>query len=291
MEEKVWLVTGSSSGFGKEICKEALKKGDFVIATARKTETLNDLVEEFGHKVLTISLDVTNQQSINEAKEKAISWKDKIDVLVNNAGIGSVGSLEELNKEETRKIVGSLEELNKEETRKIFDVNVFGLVETTRAFLPQFRKQKSGTIVNISSVVGHATRPGFGAYAASKHAVEALSESLSEEVKPLGIKVLIVEPGAFKTSFVGQNMIESEQIEDYNPIIQPTREFMKIFNDVAKGDPNKAAKAIIQVVNNDDDTLRLPLGNDSIDWIKQSLDQRIQQSTQNEDISRGTDFE
>ena len=204
------------------------------------------------------------------------AWKDKIDVLVNNAGIGPVGALEEL---------------NKEETRKIFDVNVFGVIEVTRAFLPKLREQKSGTIVNISSVVGHATRPGFGAYAASKHAIEALSESLSEEVKNLGIKVLIVEPGAFKTSFVGQNMVESEQIEDYNPIIQPTREFMKIFNEVAKGDPKKAAKVIVEVVNKNDDTLRFPIGNDSIDWIKDSLNQRVEQSRKNEELSGSTDFD
>lgn len=276
MEEKVWLVTGSSSGFGKEICKEALEKGDYVIATARKTETLEDLKQISEDRLLTLELDVTNQDSINSCKEKALAWKDKIDVLVNNAGIGSVGALEEL---------------NKEETRKIFDVNVFGVIEVTRAFLPKLREQKSGTIVNISSVVGHATRPGFGAYAASKHAIEALSESLSEEVKNLGIKVLIVEPGAFKTSFVGQNMVESEQIEDYNPIIQPTREFMKIFNEVAKGDPKKAAKVIVEVVNKNDDTLRFPIGNDSIDWIKDSLNQRVEQSRKNEELSRSTDFD
>jgi len=276
MEEKVWLVTGSSSGFGKEICKEALEKGDYVIATARKTDTLNDLVEEFGDKVLALELDVTNQDSINECKEKALAWKDKIDVLVNNAGIGSVGALEEL---------------NKENTKKIFDVNVFGVIEVTRAFLPKFREQKSGTIVNISSVVGHATMPGFGAYAASKHAVEGISESLAGEIKHLGIKVLIVEPGAFRTSFVGHNMVESEKIEDYNPALEQTRGMMANFNQIAKGDPNKAAKVIIEVVNKNDDTLRLPLGNDSIDWITQSLNGRLEQISKNEELTRSTDVD
>ena len=276
MEEKVWLVTGSSSGFGKEICKEALSKGDYVIATARNTDSLNDLKEISEDKLLTLELDVTNQDSINECKEKALAWKDKIDVLVNNAGIGGIGALEEL---------------SKEDTKKIFEVNVFGLIETTRAFLPKLRKQKSGTIVNISSVVGHATRAGFGAYAASKHAVEAISESLFEEVKPLGIKVIIVEPGAFKTSFVGHNMIESTAIEDYSPSLTPTREFMKMFNEVAKGDPNKAAKVIIEVVNKNDDTLRLPLGNDSIDWITQSLNGRLEQISKNEELTRSTDVD
>lgn len=276
MEEKVWLITGSSSGFGKELCKEILKNGDYCIATARKTEDLEDLKEISQDKLLTLSLDVTNQESINQAKEQAINWKNKINVLINNAGIGGLGALEEF---------------SMENARKIFEVNVFGLMETTKAFLPKFREQKSGTIVNISSVVGNATMPGFSSYAGSKHAVEAISESLSEEVKHLGIKVIIVEPGAFRTSFGGHNMMIAESIEDYNPALNQMQGFMENFEQMAKGDPNKAAKAIIQVVNNNDNTLRFPVGNDSIDWMINSLENRIAQASQNEDLTRGTDFD
>ncbi len=276
MEQKVWLITGSSSGFGKELCKEVLKKGDYCIATARKTEDLEDLKEISQDKLLALSLDVTNQQSINEAKEKAVAWKDRIDVLINNAGIGGIGALEEF------KI---------EDTRKMFEVNVFGLMETTKAFLPKFREQKSGTIVNISSVVGNATMPGFSSYAGTKHAVEAISESLAEEVKPLGIKVIIVEPGAFRTSFGGHNMMISDSIEDYSPSLAQMKGFLENFEQMAKGDPNKAAKAIIQVVENNDNTLRFPVGSDSIDWMINSLENRIAQASQNEELTRGTDFD
>ncbi|MDD9954460.1 MAG: oxidoreductase [Candidatus Woesearchaeota archaeon] len=272
----IWLITGSSTGFGYEIAKKALSEGHFVVATARKKEALQALVDEFGEKVLPLALDVTNTASITAAKDAALAWKGHIDVLVNNAGIGQVGAVEET---------------SDDIYKKLFAVNVFGLVDVTKAFLPHMREKKNGHILNFSSVAGLLVMPGFGPYCATKHAVEALSETLAAEVAPLGIKVTIVEPGAFRTNFVGGgNLMQSEISDDYKATVAPTRDMLENMKEHAAGDPAKLAAAVVDIAQQEQPPLRLPMGVDAMDWLGPRMDAMKEMLFANEELSRSTNF-
>jgi NAD(P)-dependent dehydrogenase (short-subunit alcohol dehydrogenase family) len=256
-DTKVWLITGSSTGFGRSLAEAVLAKGYRLVATARKPEQLDDLVATYPDTAKAVRLDVTNPQEAQQAVSAAIDAFGRIDVLVNNAGYGTMGAVEELSDD----IV-----------RKQFETNVFGALEMMKAVLPHLRQQRSGYILNLSSVGGFVAFPGAGIYCATKFALEALSESLAQEVASLGIKVIIVEPGAFRTDFNGRSLVLSEtQIEDYASVIGGFRQWLQDMDGKQPGDPNKAAQAMIQAVESDEPPLRLALGADAVDAIDHKL--------------------
>jgi len=254
---KVWLITGSSTGFGRSLTEAVLKKGDLVIATARKPEQLDDLVQQYPDTAKAVRLDVTNLQEAHEAVNAAITAFDRIDVLVNNAGYGSLGALEEL---------------DDATIRQQFETNVFGMLNVTRSALPIMRRQRSGHILNISSIGGFVGFAGVGAYNGSKFALEGLSEALAQEVAHLGIRVTIVEPGAFRTDFNGRSLVIPEQrIDDYT---ESSGKFLAWALDVdgqQPGDPDKAAQAMIQAVESENPPLRLVLGADAVNLMETKL--------------------
>jgi NAD(P)-dependent dehydrogenase (short-subunit alcohol dehydrogenase family) len=254
-ENRVWLITGTSSGFGRAITDAALARGDRVIATARNTNALDDLAGEARAHV--VALDVLDGDQREAAVAEAIERFGRIDVLVNNAG---------------RTQVGAVEETTDDELRFLFELHFFAPVALTRAVLPQMRKQGSGSIVQMSSVGGQVTAPGFSAYCATKFALEGLTETLRDEVAPFGIRTLIVEPGAFRTGlFRPGSAYESAEMPEYAGTVGPTREYVRGGHLAQPGDPAKAAAAIIEVLDADEPPLRLVLGTDAIGNIEQKL--------------------
>ncbi len=255
---KVWLITGSSTGFGRSLTEAVLKHGDRVVATARKPEQLNELVDQYPETAKAFRLDVTNPQNISEVVDFALLTFGQIDVLVNNAGYGTMGAIEEV---------------SDEAIQRQFDTNVFGALKMMRAVLPLMRKQRSGHILNLSSVGGFVSFGATGIYCGTKFALEALSEALSKEVESLGIKVTIVEPGAFRTDFNGRSLAAPEQpIDDYAPITGPFLNWLQEMDGKQPGDPDKAAQAMIKVVESDNPPLRLALGADAVSAIEAKLE-------------------
>lgn len=257
-EKRVWFITGSSTGFGRELAEELLENGHKVIATARKTEAIADLVEKYPETARALRLDVTKNDEIKQAIADSIEAFGRIDVLVNNAGYGSMGAIEEF---------------DESQIRRQFDTNFFGAVNVLREALPQLREQKSGHIVNVSSVGGFVSFPSAGIYCASKFALEAVSESLAGELASSGIKVTIVEPGAFRTNF---NAGALDVAANLRPeIYETTTQFLGWLRDndgKQPGDPRKAAQAIIKAVESENAPLRLPLGEDAIQTIEGELE-------------------
>ncbi|AGL19298.1 oxidoreductase [Actinoplanes sp. N902-109] len=249
---RVWLITGCSAGFGRELVLAALAAGDRVLATARDPRRLDDLVRAGAGRVRAAALDVTDEDAVAAAVERAVAEFGRIDVVVNNAGHGSVGAVEEL---------------TMTELRALMEVMFFGAVAVTKAVLPRLRAQGSGTIVQISSMGGQLSMPGFGAYCAAKFALEGLSEALAAEVAPLGIRVLIVEPGAFRTEFGGSRMHRSRALAAYAETVGPTRAAVDAMAGSQPGDPAKAAQAIVEVLDSPQPPLRLALGGDAVDAI------------------------
>ncbi|WP_328702344.1 oxidoreductase [Alicyclobacillus suci] len=254
---RVWLITGASRGLGNAIAQAALDLGDAVVATSRNpVATANSLIGQ-ANQLLSLAMDVTDKQQIASAVQSAIAHFGRIDVLVNNAGYG---------------LMGAVEEVSDEEARAVFDTNVFGLLAVTRAVLPILREQRSGHIVNISSVAGVAAGVGSGIYAATKFAVEGFSEALSAEVAPLGIHVSLVEPGQFRTDFLADSLKLAEKtIPDYDETAGQVVRALKERNGKQAGHPGKAAAAIIQLVQSERPTLRLPLGVDCLERMERKL--------------------
>lgn len=243
---KVWLITGCSTGFGRALALEALQQGNKVGVSARKMEDIQDIVEKFPDTALAIKLDVTDDKEIASATKTMTEHFGTIDVLVNNAGIG---------------YFGAIEESEDKEVRRMFDINVFGLANMTKEVLPIMRKQRSGHIVNIASIGGLVGFPGVGFYNATKFAVDGLSESLSKEVAPLGIKVTIVAPSGFRTDWAGRSANNSNVvIEDYNVTAGANKATIRGMSGNQPGDPLKAAEAIVAAVNDANPPLRLLLG-------------------------------
>ncbi|MET8504179.1 oxidoreductase [Streptomyces sp. SBR177] len=256
---KVWLITGANSGFGRAFTEAAVAAGDVVVAAARRVGTLDDLVAAHPDQVHPVTLDVTDTAAIERVVAEVAERHGRIDVLVNNAG---------------RTHVGSVEETGDAELRSLFDLHVFGPAALTRAVLPHMRARRSGAIVQLSSVGGQGSLPGFGAYSATKFALEGLSEALAAEVKPLGIHVLIVEPGAFRTSLFGAGKsLSADTIPDYAETVGATRAFVEGGDGTQAGDPAKAAAAVLTALDAEHPPLRLALGADSIDMIHAHLDQ------------------
>jgi NAD(P)-dependent dehydrogenase (short-subunit alcohol dehydrogenase family) len=275
--DKVWLITGSSTGLGRALAQAVLERGYHLVATARQPEQLKELSDRYPDRVTTIALDVTNAQSIQQAVEAALSAYDRIDVLVNNAGYGTLGAIEEV---------------SDDDIKRQFDTNLFGALNLTRAVLPTMREQQSGHILNISSVGGVASAAGIGIYSATKFALEGLSEALAQEVKPLGIKVTIIEPGAFRTDFRGRSLVvPTHTISDYAETSYKTMQRTQANNGNQPGDPSKAAAAIIQVVESENPPLRLALGEDSVNIITQKLESMKVELEAWKNVSMSTGFE
>ena len=275
MNPKTWLITGCSTGFGKTLTEELLNTDANVVATARDVTKLEHLGEIRDTGLLTLPLDVTHPESIQRAVEKAHEHFGHIDVLVNNAGYG---------------LVGAVEECSPESIRRVFETNVFGLITVTQAVLPIMRSQKSGCIVNFSSIQGVLVSPGLSVYAATKHAVEGLSDGLSQELAHLGIKVIIVEPGPFRTDFAGRSLDTQSAISDYEKSVRPMRSRLSQINGTQPGDPIKAAKILIEMVNQDHPPLRLPLGNITIDRVKDKISKWAKEIEDIEATARSADY-
>lgn len=243
---KIWFITGISSGLGKALAQTVIGKGDFVIGTFRNQSQADNFNSLHQDKSFALTLDISKPNEIKRAVKLVTDKFGKIDVLVNNAGYG---------------LAGAIEETSTEETREIFEANFFGTLNLTQTFLPIFRQQKSGHIIQISSHGGFKAFAGFGIYNASKFALEGFSEALAQEVAPFGIKVTIVEPGPFRTSFAGNGFKLAEHtIADYNTTAGVFREKIKGVDGKQEGDPNKAAAAIYDITKLDKAPLRLPLG-------------------------------
>jgi NAD(P)-dependent dehydrogenase (short-subunit alcohol dehydrogenase family) len=253
-DRRVWLITGASSGFGRAITQAALARGDSVAAGARTADAFGDLPEG----VHPLSLDVTNADQREAAVAETIERFGRVDVLVNNAG---------------RTQVGAVEETTDEELRSLFELHFFAPAALTRLVLPHMRRQGGGAIVQMSSVGGQVTAPGFGAYCATKYALEGVTETLRDEVAGFGIRTLIVEPGAFRTGlFRPGAAYESEAMPEYADTVGPTRAYVRENDGLQPGDPVKAAQAILIALDADEPPLRLVLGADAIGNIERRLE-------------------
>lgn len=269
---RVWLISGCSSGFGRELVRAALAAGDRVMATARRPETLADLAEAGGDRVSTAAMDVTDPASVRAAVDATLAVFGRIDVLVNNAGVS---------------VIGAVEETPVEYLRSMFDVNYFGAVQLTQAVLPVMREQGNGTIVVMSSIGGLITFPGLSGYNATKHALKSLGEALSLELTPLGIRVMVVEPGMFRTQFS-----TSLQWTPENPAYHATsgelRQMVKNVVGQEPNDPVKGAAAIVKVLESENPPLHFLLGEDAIDGLHQHNEALLADVATWESLSRTT---
>jgi NAD(P)-dependent dehydrogenase (short-subunit alcohol dehydrogenase family) len=274
--KKVWFITGSSTGFGLELAQQLLAAGEQVVATARRPEQLADLAEANPEHALVTALDVNDAASVKAAVDAAIARFGRVDVLINNAGYG---------------LAGAVEEATEEEYMPVFETNVFGLIRLTRALLPQLRKQRSGTVVNLSSIGGLIGSPGWAYYNATKFAVNGFSEGLAAELAPLGIHVMVVEPGPFRTDFLGRSGVEAEaRITDYDATAGKTREYFHTQAGKQKGDPVRAAAAIIAAVEAPEPPKHLLLGQLALTRFRKRLEDWKTELDRWESTTVGADF-
>jgi NAD(P)-dependent dehydrogenase (short-subunit alcohol dehydrogenase family) len=273
----VWFITGASRGFGLEIAREALSRGDSVVATARNPQSVLDALPDAGDRLAAVALDVSDAEQTRAAVDTAIARFGRIDVLVNNAGRG---------------LLGAIEEVSDEEVRAVFDVNVFGLLSVTRAVLPHMRAQRSGVIINLSSVGGFVVWPGWGAYSATKFAVEAFSEAMTHELAPLGIRAIAVEPGPFRTDFLASSSlaVAANEIEDYAASGGAARQWASETNNAQDGDPVKAAKIIVDLASRSDLPERIQLGAGAFNDVADKLERTAKDQAQWRSISLSTDY-
>ena len=258
VDNKVWFITGCSTGFGRELAKMVLDRGYRAVVTARDAAKVEDIAAPYGDRALVLPLDVTDAVEVNAAIKSAEQHFGGIDVLVNNAGVG---------------YFGAVEESDDAEVRRMFEINFFGLSAMTRAALPGMRKRRKGHIVNLSSIGGLRSFPSLAYYHATKYAVEGFSESLALEVAPLGIKVTIVEPSGFRTDWAGRSAAEARnRIADYAPTAGKNRESIRGYSGKQPGDPVRAAAAIIAAVESPDPPLRLLLGKAALNGARGKLD-------------------
>lgn len=254
---KLFFITGVSSGFGQALAVEALKSGHRVIGTLRNRDALEQFQKIDSGNALGVLLDVTDEEHVKSVIDKLEADVGAIDVLVNNAGYGHEGLLEE----------SSLDDL-----RKQFDVNVFGAVAVIKAMLPYMRKRRSGHIINITSMGGIVTFPGLSFYHGSKFALEGISETLAKETKGFGIHVTAVEPGAFRTNWAGRSMVRAPRtVADYDELFAPIRKAREERNGRQAGDPVKAALAILDIVESQNPPVHLLLGSDAVKFVKEKL--------------------
>ncbi|MFI6868312.1 oxidoreductase [Nocardia sp. NPDC050406] len=276
-EQKVWFITGASSGFGLALTEAAIAAGDTVVAAVRRPEALAELVAAHPDRVDPVRLDVTDAARIPEVVADVLARHGRIDVLVNNAG---------------RTLVGAVEETTDAELRDLFELHFFGPATLIRTVLPAMRERRTGAIVNLSSMGGQLSFAGFSAYSATKFALEGLSEALLDEVSDFGIKVLVVEPGSFRTNLFGKG---AAHFSTPNPVyaekVGSTRDFVQGGDGTQAGDPAKAAAAILTALNAPTTPLRLPLGSDAVDAITGHLESVRTELTQWEKLARDTNFD
>jgi NAD(P)-dependent dehydrogenase (short-subunit alcohol dehydrogenase family) len=246
---KIWLVTGSSRGLGRELAEAVLAAGHQLVATARKPEQLDDLVERYGDQVRAVALDVTEPAAARAAVQHAVDAFGRLDVLVNNAGYADITSIEDFTEDDFRAQI---------------DTNFYGVFNVTRAALPAMRQQGSGHIVQISSIGGRLGVPGLSAYQAAKWAVGGFSEVLAKEVAHLGIKVTVIEPGGLRTNWAGSSMSTPPVSDPYKSVIEPTVAYQRQTDGKQPGDPARAAQVIIDITEVDDPPLHLLLGSDAV---------------------------
>lgn len=273
-EKPVWFITGCSTGFGRELAKCVLERGYRTVVTARNPDEVQDLTTR--GEALVLKLDVTDQGQIHAAIQAAEDKFNRIDVLVNNAGIG---------------YFAAVEESEEDQIRRMFEINVFGLGQMIKAALPGMRKRRKGFIINFSSIGGLRSFPSVGYYNATKYAVEGLSEALWQEVEPLGIKVMLVEPSGFRTDWAGRSANESKrQIDDYAATAGEWRRQVRAISGKQPGDPVRAAYAIVKALESANPPHRLLLGNDAYDAASAKLEDLRKEFSSWEAVSRGADF-
>jgi hypothetical protein len=274
--ERIWFITGASRGLGLEIARAALARGDAVVAAARDPEAVARALGTHD-RLLPVALDVVDRAQAQAAVAAALAKFGRIDVLVNNAGRG---------------LLGAVEEVSPDEVHSVFAVNVDGLLAVTQAVLPAMRARRSGSIVNLSSVGGFAAWPGWGVYCATKFAVEGLSEAMHAELQPLGIHVTIVEPGTFRTDFLDSSSLQRAKsvIDDYAATSGATRQWAQTTNHAQLGDPDKAAAAIVEAVTSVRPPLRLQLGSDCIARVQEKLASVASELDVWRDLALSTDY-
>jgi NADP-dependent 3-hydroxy acid dehydrogenase YdfG len=274
--QRVWFITGASTGFGRLLAEEVLKAGGKVVATARKLDKVADLEARYPQTAKALALDVTDAGQVDSTVTQAFARFGRVDVLVNNAGYG---------------VAGAIEEVSDVEFMPMFETNVFGLLRVTRAFLPHLRKQRSGHILNLSSIGGVVASPGIGFYNATKFAVEGLSEALAAELAPLGIRVTIIEPGPFRTDFLGRSgVVAKARIADYDSTAGNMRKYFAENDGKQRGDPLRAVQAMIQVVESPEPPLRLLLGASALQRLRGKLGNWEKEITTWEQVTAGADF-
>ena len=274
---KVWFITGSNSGFGRSLTEAVLAKGDRVVATTRHPEEIKDLVKQYPDTVKAVSLDITKASEISSAIDTALATFGQVDVLVNNAGFGTLGAVEEI---------------EAEKVRHQFEVNCFGTLNLTKALLPHLRQRRSGHVLNVSSVGGFTAFPGTGIYCATKFAIEGYSEALAKEIAPLGIKLTLVEPGAFRTEFAGDSLATPDnQIDDYEETAHKFVLAQEQSSGEQPGDPDKAAQAMIKVVESDNPPMRLVLGEDALKATRQKIETFQKELDEWEEVTLSTSFD
>jgi NAD(P)-dependent dehydrogenase (short-subunit alcohol dehydrogenase family) len=277
MKSLVWFITGASRGFGLEIARAALERGAAVVAAARDPKVVERALGR-REELLAVELDVTDEGQAQVAVKAALARFGRIDVLVNNAGRG---------------LLGAVEEASTEEVRSVFAVNVDGLLTVTRAVLPSMRERRSGRILNLSSVGGFGAWPGWGVYCATKFAVEGLSEALHAELLPLGIHVTIIEPGTFRTDFLDASSLSraARVIDDYSGSGGTARQWADTTNHNQLGDPAKGAAAIVAVATSAEPPLRVQLGSDSLARVEAKLEQVASELAAWRTLAESTDYE
>jgi NAD(P)-dependent dehydrogenase (short-subunit alcohol dehydrogenase family) len=273
---RTWLITGASRGFGRRLAEAVLEAGDQVVATARRPEQLDDLVARHGERMRAVALDVTDAAAAARAVQQTIDAFGRLDVVVNNAGYGNSAPIEEMAEEDFRAQI---------------ETNLFGVVNVTRAALPFLRAQRSGIFVQFSSIGGRVGgTPGMGAYQTAKFAVEGFSEVLAAETAPFGLKVVIVEPGAFRTDWQGSSMRIDPVGPDYEQTVGAINRYRRDNDGTQPGDPARAAKIIIDVVGADDPPRRLVLGSDAVTAARKAAADRAAETEKWADVSRSADY-
>jgi NAD(P)-dependent dehydrogenase (short-subunit alcohol dehydrogenase family) len=271
-----WLITGCSSGIGRGIAKAVLKNGDNAVVTARDISTVADIIADYPDTAISVALDITDKESITNAVKAAADKFGGVDILVNNAGYGYRSSVEE----------GDEDSVN-----LLFDTNFFGPVTLIKQVLPYMRTQKNGAILNVSSIAAARSGVGSGYYAASKAALELMTDGLMKEVEPLGIKVMTVEPGAFRTKFYDTSLKGTQkQIEDYADTAWKTRKENIVDNQDQPGDPDKAGEVIYETMQKENLPKRLLLGSDAVKIVSTEMKERLQEIEDWSAISKQTDY-
>lgn len=274
--KKVWFITGSSRGLGRSLTEAVLAKGDNVAATARRPGQLDELLRKYPDQMLPVQLDVTDEEAIFAAVKKTVEHFGRLDVVVNNAGFG---------------VIGAAEAFTKEQVNSQLETNLYGPIAVTRAVLPYLRKQRSGHILQISSIGGRIGNAGLSIYQAAKFGLGGFTESVAKEIAPLGIKMTVIEPGGFRTDWGGASMSFAEKVEGYEATVDRMADYVKSGSYQPMGDPDKAAKVMIDLIDNPETPLHLVLGSESIGLLEKADELRKAELEKWKSLSLSTDHD